>query len=151
MGNVVPAKNLPEWVTNPQLSKSLDSHDFRKHRAMVAVELEVLAKKFDRFGWERDRGQPAHDRLVSDWMGALSDFTLPEIQEACRQAVSNNPDKMPNEGHIRRIVLKNRKGVTVPVSQPEEEPREPPCSSERAAEIMQQVGFQPKRFGGDQA
>ena len=150
MGNVIPAKNLPAWVLNPQLSKSLGSHDFRKHRAMVAVELEVLAKKFDRFGWERDRGQPAHDRQLSDWMDALSDFTLPEIQAACRQAVSNNPDKMPNEGHIRRIVLKNRKGATVPVSQPEE-PREPPCSPERAAEIMQEVGFQPKRFGGDKA
>lgn len=32
------------------LSKSLGSQDLAKHRAMVAVELEVMAKKFDRFG-----------------------------------------------------------------------------------------------------
>ena len=150
MGNVIPAKEIPDWVTNPQLSKSLDLQDFRRHRAMVAVELEVLAKKFDRYGWERDRGQHAHDRQLNDWMDALSDFTLPEIQAACRQAVSDNPDKMPNEGHIRRIVLNNRKAMKVPISQPKEEPRGPRCSSERAAEIMQEIDFRPQRFGGDQ-
>lgn len=91
----------------PPLSKSLDSRALANHRAMVAVELEVLAKKFDRFGWERDRGSAAHNRLLLDWMDALHDFPLSEIKAACADAVRENPDRMPNEGHIlRRIVAK---------------------------------------------
>ena len=75
---------------------------------MVAVELEVLAKKFDRYGWERDRGSHAHDRLLSDWMKALQDYPLDEIQAACAQAVLSNPNKMPNEGHVRSAILTAR-------------------------------------------
>lgn len=91
----------------PPLSKSLDSRELANHRAMVAVELEVLAKKFDRFGWERDRGSAAHNRLLLDWMDTLHDFPLSEIKEACAAAVRENPDRMPNEGHIlSRIVAK---------------------------------------------
>jgi hypothetical protein len=54
------SRNLPmdprTGLTLP-LSRSLASQDLAKHRAMIAVELEVMAKKFDRFGWERDRKQ----------------------------------------------------------------------------------------------
>lgn len=79
-----------------------------KHRAMVALEMEVLAKKFDRFGWERDRNSPAHDRMLLDWMNALQDYPLSEIQAACREAVLLNPDKMPNEGRVSQIINADR-------------------------------------------
>lgn len=75
---------------------------------MVAVELEVLAKKFDRFGWDRDRGSMAHDRTITDWMDALHDYPLDEIQAACRAAVINRPNSMPNEGHIIAAIMVNR-------------------------------------------
>ena len=62
-------RNLPDTLpTGPRtgltlpLSRSLGSQDLSRHRAMIALEMEVLAKKFDRFGWERDRGL-AGDRL----------------------------------------------------------------------------------------
>ena len=90
------------------LSKSLGSQDLAKHRAVVAFELEVLAKKVDRFGWERDRGTPAHDRLLLDWMNALHDYPLIEVQAACRASVLANPNKMPNEGHVVAQIEKAR-------------------------------------------
>lgn len=130
------------------LSKSLGSQDLAKHRAMVAVELEVMAKKFDRFGWERDRGSMAHDRLISDWMDALHDYPLSEVQAACARWVRDNPNRMPNEGHIvqniqfaRRAAVRDRE-ATAPVS-----PRPRRMSAQRANEILQEVGFEPKRFG----
>lgn len=76
---------------------------------MIGVELEVLAKKFDRFGWDRDKGTPSHVRTLTDWMDALCDFPLDEIQAACRAAVRDNPNKMPNEGHILQQVMAARK------------------------------------------
>jgi hypothetical protein len=92
----------------PPLSKSLDSPDLDKHRALVAFELEVLSKKVDRFGWDRDRNTPAQDRQLVDWMDALQDYQLDEVQRACKIAIEDNPNKCPNEGHIKAIILRNR-------------------------------------------
>lgn len=126
------------------LSRSLGSQDLAKHRAMVAVELEVMAKKMDRFGWERDRNSPAHDRLVTDWMDALCDFPLEEVRAACREWVSSEPRKMPNEGDIlKRIMAARARAVAALPKQME--PELAPVSEEqrkRAAEIVASV------FGG---
>lgn len=92
----------------PPLKTLLGSRDLAEHRALLAFELEVLAKKYDRFGWERDRGTPAQDRLITDWMAALDNYPLDEVQAACRIAVKNDPRNMPNEGHIGKIILDGR-------------------------------------------
>lgn len=133
------------------LSKSLGSRDLATHRAMVALELEVVAKKMDRFGWEKDRNSTSHDRLMTDWMDALMDFPLVEVQTACRLWVQENPRKMPNEGDIRAIVLRQRQRALAarrpvpPTSRPDR--RVAPLTKERAAEIMQEAGFRPRVFG----
>ncbi len=105
------AGNLPKdaatGLTLP-LSKSLDLQGLTKHRAMVALELEVLAKKCDRFGWERERGTAAHDRLIKDWILALQDFPLEEVQAACFAHIEADPDNMPNEGHIKALIIASR-------------------------------------------
>ncbi|MGB1214856.1 MAG: hypothetical protein ACPG4X_15930 [Pikeienuella sp.] len=119
-----------------------------KHRAMVAVELEVLAKKFDRFGWDRDRGSLAHDRTLTDWMDALQDYPLSEIQDACKAAVLNNPNKMPNEGHVRAEIMKARALMVSRTPRIEHvEEKAPPVTPEQATEIMEKAGFTPRRFG----
>ena len=118
---------------------------------MVAVELEVLAKKLDRFGWERDRNSPAHDRLIIDWMDALQDYPLDEIRAACREAVMARPNAMPNEGHIVSKIMEARAAfirLNPPTTAPE--PRQERMSAERAAEIMAEAGFRPKAFGGQE-
>ena len=107
---------------------------------MVALEIEILAKKFDRFGWERDRGSASHDRMLIDWMDALQDFPLDEVQAACKAAVLANPNKMPNEGHVRAEIMKARqKQLLANRAKPEFAPRAErqgePCSPEAAAEI----------------
>jgi hypothetical protein len=98
----------------PRYGKSLGSQELSKHRAMVAVELEVMAKKVDRFGWDRDRGTMAHDRIVSDWMDALQDYPLGEVKAACAEWVLSNPRKMPNEGDIVSILHKCRADAYAP-------------------------------------
>lgn len=150
MGTELTINNIPKdaktGLTLP-LSRSLGSQDLDKHRAMVAVELEVMAKKMDRFGWDRDRGSMAHDRLIVDWMDALQDYPLDEVKAACREWVIAKPRKMPNEGDIvgliqaaRRKFVEARRGP----AQPDQEPER--VSADRAAEIMAQAGFNVRRF-----
>lgn len=128
----------------------LGSQELAQHRAMVAVELEVLAKKFDRFGWDRDRGTMAQDRILTDWMDALQNYPLPEVMAACRAAVIDDPKNMPNEGHILRHILEARREVTQAHKRalpPPPEPERKPMTAEQAAAIMAEVGFKPKPFG----
>jgi len=121
-----------------------------QHRALVGFELEVLAKKMDRFGWERDRGTPAHDRMVTDWMNALQDYPLAEVQGACRSVVLDNPSRMPNEGHIRAAIQAARKRFVEANRRHHPEPpraRPTPKAGDGDA-ILEAAGFRPRKFGG---
>lgn len=140
MGNEIALEHpkASNGLTLP-LSKSLDSQGLKLHRAMVAVELEVLAKKFDRFGWDRDRGSMAHDRMVTDWMDALHDYPLDEIQNACRVAVLNRPNYMPNEGHIVSAIMEARRKSVILTQEPETYvPVENKISPEAHAALMRE-------------
>jgi hypothetical protein len=114
---------------------------------MVALELEVMAKKLDRFGWDRDRGSAAHDRLVMDWMDALQDYPLPEVRAACKAAVLANPNRMPNEGHVvAQIMAGRQRYLTVNPPRRDAEPERKPVDKEAAARILAAAGFRPKRM-----
>lgn len=132
---------------------------------MIAVELEVMAKKLDRFGWDRDRGTAAHDRIMRDWMDALQDFPLEEVQEACRRHLVENPAKVPHEGHIMRhlrVIRREKAEVFRSASgaRQEQPEREPAMTPERHLEVCREMGLQMnsrgyvlglggvKRFGG---
>ena len=134
------------------MSASLDSRALAKHRAVVGFEFEVLAKKYDRFGWDRDADTPEQNRLITDWMDALQDYPLDEVQAACREWVKSNPRKMPNEGDILSKIQKARseawlaRKAQVP---PEPEKPKERISANRASEILAEAGFSPKRFRGD--
>lgn len=119
---------------------------------MIALELEVLAKKFDRFGWDRDRGSAAHDRLVIDWMDALQDYPLDEVRAACRAAVIASPRHMPNEGQViaeimearrRHVASLPRRDEFVPMAKTELSVDE---RRKVAQEVMEKAGFAVKRM-----
>lgn len=93
----------------------------------------MLAKKFDRFGWERDRNTPAHDRLMVDWMDALQDYPMDEVRAACRAVVKESPNRMPNEGHVVTAILAARRQYVLanpPKREPEPDPEPPRCAPE---------------------
>jgi hypothetical protein len=114
---------------------------------MIALELEVLAKKHDRFGWDRDRGTAAHDRIVLDWMDALQDFPFEEVRAACRNAVIDNPNRIPNEGHVRAQIMTERARMVARYRRPEPEP-EPrrTVTREQAEAILAEAGFSLRRM-----
>lgn len=102
------------------------------------MECEYLAKKFDRFGWERDRNTPAQDRQKLDFMDALQDYPLDEVRDACRAAVLSSPNRMPNEGHILSAIMEARKSkvAALPRTLPAPEPAPAPVEKRRAFAAM---------------
>lgn len=108
---------------------------------MIGIELEVLAKKFDRFGWERDAGTPVHDRMITDWMDALQDYPLDEVQAACRACVKADPRHMPNEGAVLAQIMAARKAHVAALPKPRDEPTNfravSPEARERANRIIE--------------
>jgi hypothetical protein len=86
----------------------------------------------------------AHDRLMTDWMDALQDYPLSEVQSACREWVKVQPRKMPNEGDISKLIL-NKRSVMVERHKAQQ-PREvvvnvKPLSQETRKSVLEQAGF----------
>lgn len=131
------------------LTRSLALPELAKHRAMIGIELEVLAKKFDRYGWERDRNSPAHDRIVTDWMDALQDYPLGEVRAACRACVIDDPKRMPNEGAVLAQIMDARRRHVAAIPKPNEvRPNVQPMTAARRAnadEILAAAGFALRR------
>ena len=119
---------------------------------MVAMEMEILAKKTDRFGWERDRNTPAHDRLILDWMDALQDFPLDEIRLAIKAAMDEKPGRTLNEREVLFQVHKGRArqllSLKAQAKAPPEDPERRPATAEEARKILEEYGFTPKRMKG---
>ena len=91
------------------LTTFLGSQAIADHRATVAFELEVLCKKLDRFGWEKERGTAAQDRIITDWMDALQDYPLQEVQAACREWIETGTARAPTEGQIKALIMHGRR------------------------------------------
>tara|TARA_R110000782_G_scaffold218427_1_gene305812 strand:- start:29073 stop:29468 length:396 start_codon:yes stop_codon:yes gene_type:complete len=129
------------------LTKSLPPHVLERHKAHLGLELEVLSRKLDRFGWD-SMDAAIRTRLRSDWMNALADFTIDEVQEACRIALRNKAKDALNEETIAGIVLSSRARIVAALPKPAEQPTErKPIDKEAADRILAEAGFAPKKFG----
>lgn len=153
MGNEITVQGLPKaanGLTLP-LRTSLDSQALKAHRAMLAMELEVLAMKTDRFGWERERGNPIQDRLITDWMDTLQDYPMDEVKAAIAACLDARQGKMPNERDVLFQVHKIRAAKMIRPYSPPENVNPPPTEEEKARmnALLASAGFTPKRIKGD--
>lgn len=71
------------------------------------LQLEVVSRKADRFGWDRMSGV-VKDELLTDWAAVLEPFPLDEIKAACRAALEINPKRCPNEFEIKTLIEAER-------------------------------------------
>jgi hypothetical protein len=135
------------------LTKSLPPPDLERHKAFLGLELEVLSRKLDRFGW--DSMDPAiRTRLRADWMNALADFTIDEVQAACRVALRNKAKDALNEETIVGIIQSNRARIVAALPKPDMNayvPREDKPDDERGrvADLVAKAFPSLKRFGGE--
>lgn len=103
----IPTNQTKETV--PSLTKSLPPHELDKHRAAVCLVMEVMVRKHDKFGWDQ-MNAGMRQMIREDWLAALSDYPVQEVREACRMHTQEAPNKVPNEGHIKAIIVRERKG-----------------------------------------
>ncbi|MEH6836039.1 hypothetical protein [Falsihalocynthiibacter arcticus] len=74
---------------------------------MVANELEVVSSKIDRFGWAQ-MSDALKDRILMDWMAALQDYALHEVQAAIKQIQADKPKDATNEELVSKRIVANR-------------------------------------------
>ena len=77
-------------------------------------------------------------------MDALNNFTKEEILAAFSEHVAIEPNKRPNEGHIRKIILSNRAADITDRPKPSEAERGREEFDSKA--ILEEIGFTPRRF-----
>ena len=116
------------------MRQHLGSLALAKHKATLIIELDALAAKYNRYGWDDPEKQPIWDRVKADWMEALQDYPLSEVQAACAASVLSNPNKMPNEGHVKaQIIAARQKAVRAQPKPVEVTPERGPVSAEMKA------------------
>lgn len=84
--------------------------------------------------------------LARDWCDILEGMTQDAIGKACMAYLRDEPRRKPVPGAIYALA---RSFTPAPVVVHRAEPEREKISAERAAEIMAEVGFRPKTFGGE--
>lgn len=92
--------------TTALLSQSLAPQELDKHRAWIGVRIEVMLHGY----WKDTPSGLVKDGIMRQWMNALHNFTQEEIDKACSEYVLSNPRRKPNEGHIRELIMQNKRG-----------------------------------------
>jgi hypothetical protein len=121
----------------------MKQRELQSHGAQVGLRLELASRKHDRFGWDK-LSEEIKTLLRADWTAALMDYPIDELDAAIASFTLSTPNKCPNEGHIRQVIIANRTAIRARQPKPEEPEREKvPFDAEK---IMREVGFRPKKF-----
>lgn len=81
--------------------------------------MEVMVRKHDKFGWDQ-MNAGMRQMIREDWLSALSDYPVDEVRNACRMHTQEMPNKVPNEGHIKAILLRERRHAVAAQPKPVE-------------------------------
>jgi hypothetical protein len=133
------------------LTKSLPLPALERHKAALGLELEVLSRKLDRFGWDT-MDAAIRTRLRADWMAALADFTVDEVQDACRTALRGKAKDALNEEAIVEIIQAKRAKLMAALPRVDDAPYQdratkPEDERERMADLVSASFPSLKRFG----
>jgi len=125
------------------LAKTMTQSELLSHASKVELRLEVVSRKFDRFGWDQI-SKEVRTILKADWTAALLNYSEAEIDEAIRGYVDDVKNrKAPHEGQIKAIIIANRQHIlgSQPKPPEPEEPHREPMTAERREAIMRELGF----------
>ena len=99
--------------------------------------------------------QPGQDQAVTeaamvDWVSFLSEYTQDQIERACRAYLEEFPRYRPGPGDIKRriqkVALSHEPGGFSAKALPAPEAQRDRISGDRARQIMDEIGFTPKRM-----
>lgn len=144
MATEIAKRDIP--TPTPQIARSLSPDQLSAHRQAIAFDVKTILSAYF---------QPHEDERIKAaqlawWCDELQDWTQEQVLWALRKWNRDNPDRRPTPGHILSICKDARgKKFATTIRQPEPEPERKPVNRERAAAIMAEAGFAPRKFGGD--
>lgn len=101
--------------------------------------MEAMISKHDKFGWNQ-MNAGIRKMIREDWLAALQVFPLEEVRQACRMHTQEEPNKVPNEGHIKSLILRERAKVVRSQPKPVElEQRRSKLTDEQRAEADEMI------------
>lgn len=143
MGTDIERRDIP--APTPQIAASLSQQDLREHRAGIASEVKVVLSAY----FQPHEAEDIKAAQLAWWCDELQDWTREQVVWGLRDWNRSNPRLRPTPGDIVSI-LKHERGkkyAKVVVRKPD--PPRDRATPEQKAAILEDVGFRPKRFGGD--
>lgn len=119
--------------------------EIARHRAEIAVAVEVVLHGY----WRDDMPDAMRAAILADWCDELEEWPPESVRAALRKHRREKPSTKPNPGHILAILKESwgkRHAEQVRAALTPPEPRPEPVTADRAAQIMAEVGFRPRRI-----
>lgn len=112
------------------------------HREWIGGRALTLLSHY----WRENDPAPLTAAIGADWATVLEGMPRDAIQLACIEYQRSEPRRKPTPGAIYQLAMKY---VPKPklVERNEPEPTRERVSRERAAEILAEAGYAPKKFG----
>ena len=120
----------------------LTPQELQSHVDLVGVRLELISRKYDRFGWDNISAE-VRSMLKADWNDKLMDYSIDEIDAAISDYVDDvRNKKAAHEGQIKAIIIANRQRVVASQQKPvEPEPERIQATAEQRQAIIDEVNF----------
>lgn len=129
---------------------SMQPSEIARHREAISASVEVVLHGY----WRDDMPDAMRAAILSDWCDEMEPWPVESVRAALRKHRRENPSVKPNPGHILQILkrawgernadqVRAALAARTPPQEPESRVRVDPT---RAAEILAQAGFAPKRI-----
>lgn len=129
----------------PRHDKSLSPQGLSDHRRAIAFEVKTVLSAY----FQPHEADEIKAAQLAWWCDELQEWTQEQIVWALRDWNRRNPRVRPTPGDILSIMKAARGRKHAQKIEPQKEPERERVTPEAAAEIMAQVGFAPKKFGGE--
>ena len=108
--------------------------DIKKHREWIVIQVAALRAKF----YAPRLDPEVYKAYMISWADALQVYSKQEITDAMAAHVRDSPNITPNEGMIRKYIIKHKPRQTPqpPQPQPEEERLSVEQRRKISAEVM---------------
>lgn len=129
----------------PLHSKSLSPEALGEHRQRIASEIKIVLSAY----FQPHEDERIKAGQVAWWCDELEDWTIEQVVWALRKWNRDNPRLRPTPGDIVAI-CKAARGAKIAremkAQQSKPKPQPERVSPERAAEILAEAGYRPKRM-----
>lgn len=142
MGELTKLKDIP--TPTPRVSDGMSKQELTDHRARIAFDVRTVLSAY----FQPHEAEEIKAAQLAWWCDELQDWTQEQVLWALRQWNRDNPRLRPTPGDIVSVCKKARgKKIAATLPKQEPEPERKRVDRERAAEILAQAGYAPKRFG----